>query len=105
MPRRGQRYKGLGNKKPNKRTKIDRVSSPLTEHDEDMLMVTPVLGSNKSYKERRTLIASYYAVILNSPPPEEWQGYGGTAAIICNALCLPKGSNRNVLNVLKYEHL
>jgi len=108
MPRRGERSKGLGYKKPVKKAKVDLVSSPLTEPLQDVVVVTPddlLLGNNKSYKERRALIASYYAVILNSPPPEEWRGYGGTAAIICNALCLPKGSNLNVLRVLKYEHL
>ena len=64
MPRRGERSKGLGYKKPVKKAKVDLVSSPLTEplQDEDVIVVTPddlLLGNNKSYKERRALIASY----------------------------------------------
>ena len=109
MPRRGQHYKGLGNKKSKKRAKVDLVSSPLTEplQDEDVIVVTPPETKNddkiKSDKQIRALIASYYAVILNSPPPKEWQGRCGTVANIRNALAISKGSSRSVLNVLHQE--
>jgi hypothetical protein len=103
-----KRSKGLGYKKPVKKAKVDLVSSPLTEplQDKDVIVVSPdelQLGNYKTYKERRALIASYYAVILNSPAPEEWGGRDGAVAIICKGLLLPNKSNRNVLQVLKHE--
>ena len=64
MPRRRKRFQGLGAIRPLKKANVDVVSSPL------MVVETPdapvILGSNKTYKERRALIASYYDVILNT---------------------------------------
>ena len=79
MPRRRKRFQGLGAIRPEKKTKVDVVSSPLTEPLQDVVVVTPddlLLRNNKSYKERRALIASYYAVILYSPPLKNGEAMG-----------------------------